>query len=83
MYLSKIIAEENAGAGRRRVIIERPIARNAFIVKGIFRCPTEAKARELLDFLLRLKEPMAYTLAAPAAPKKRGRPKKTEDNNNE
>lgn len=78
MYYSKIIAEEAAGAGKRRVLIEKPIDQHAFIVKGIFTCTTEDKARELLDFLINLKEPKAYTLAA-RAPKKRGRPKQKQE----
>lgn len=78
MYLSRIIDEQQAGAGKRRVLIEKPIEQHAFIVKGIFTCTTEDKARELLDFLINLKDPKAYTLAAPATTSTRGRKKKGE-----
>lgn len=77
MYLSRVIEERKSGAGRRRVLIEKPIDEKQYVVKAVFKCPNEAQARALLDFLIDFKGPTAYTLTAPAP--KRGQ-KKTEDN---
>lgn len=83
MYYSRVLEEQVAGAGRRRVIIEKPQDQHVFLVKAIFRCPNEARAREFFNYLLALREPKATTPAAPATQKKRGRRKRTEENNNE
>ena len=77
MYLSRIIDERKSGAGRRRVLIEKAIDEKQYTVKAIFKCPNEAQARALLDFLIDFKGPTA-TPEAPAP--KRGK-KKTEDDN--
>lgn len=79
MYLSRVIREECAGAGRRRCILEVPAGKNVYIVKAIYRCSKENEAQDLFDFLIKLKEPKAYTLAAPAASPKRGKRKKEAD----
>ena len=79
MYLSTVIDEKQSGAGRRRVIIEKPISENVFIVKGIFRCPSEAAARRYADFLIDLREPKATKPEAPApAPGLTSKPKRTQ-----
>lgn len=81
MYLSKILEERESGAGRRRVLIEKPVDEKRYVVKAVFKCSNEAQAREMLDFLIEFKEPAAYTLTAPAP--KRGRKQKTEGNDAE
>ena len=81
MYLSRIIDERKSGAGRRRVLIEKPIEEKQYTVKAIFKCSNEAQARKMLEFLIDFRGPAAYTLTAPAP--KRGRTKKTEDDDAE
>ena len=71
MYFCRIIEEQTAGAGRRRVFIEKPQDQNVFLVKSVVRCSTEEKARELFDFLINLREPKAYKLAAPTTKRKK------------
>ena len=70
MYLSKIIFEQEAGAGKRRVYIEKPIELNGFIVKAVFRCGSEDVARKYADFLLGLKNPVPAQM--PVVKKKSG-----------
>lgn len=77
MYYSKIIREEQAGANRRRVLIEKPIDSAQYTVKAVFRCPSEKVAQQFFDFLIRYKGP---TVEPEAPAPKRGRKKKTEGN---
>lgn len=80
MYYSKVIREEYAGANRRRCVIEKPVDSPLYVVKAIFRCPSEEAAQQFFDFLIKFKGPPAQPLAP--APK-RGRKRKTEDNHAE
>lgn len=77
-YYAKVIDEQFNSSGTRRVIVEKPIDKNQYVVKAVIKCNTEEKARELLDYLLhfRIKGPAANKPEAPAP--KRGRKKKTE-----
>ena len=78
MYYSKIIAEEAAGAGKRRCVIEKPVGDPRYVVKAVFYCGSENRAREFFDYLINLREPKAATPEAPA-PRKRGRPKQKQE----
>lgn len=80
MYLSRIIDDRAAGAGKRRIIIEKPIDQNIYILKAVFKCRNEKAAKELADTLINMREPMENTPEAPAPdPKRRGRPKQNKE----
>lgn len=73
-YYAKVIDEQFNSSGTRRVIVEKPIDKNQFVVKAVFKINSEEKARELLDYLLhfRIKGPTANKPEVPAPKKKKG-----------
>ena len=69
MYVSKILDEQGAVGGRCRVILEKPVSENTFIIKAVFRISNEKKAREMFNYLFHMRGPKATKPEAPTAKK--------------